>query len=230
MMKRLMVVLAVTVFMFSLSVSAVMAQDFCEGNFDYDKDVDGSDASTFKQDFGRSSILDPCPPDGPAPVEKTWQSPSYAVGDDGYYHMGVSWTGIRFTDNGNGTITDNLTGLIWLKNANCFAEETWNAALTACNTLSSGTCGLTDGSSLGDWRLPNIKELKSLIDYDYYNPPIYWLHPFTDVQSSLYWSSTTYANLTGYAWYVSMLDGSEYVLNKSNSLYCVWPVRGGHPY
>jgi len=44
------------------SVTPVMAQiDWCEGNFDYDKDVDGSDASTFKQDFGRSALLDPLP-------------------------------------------------------------------------------------------------------------------------------------------------------------------------
>ena len=62
-MKRLTVVLAVAaVFMFSLSVSTVMAQiDYCEGNFDNDQDQDGSDAFVFKQDFGRSSLLDPCP-------------------------------------------------------------------------------------------------------------------------------------------------------------------------
>jgi len=61
-MKRLIIVLAVAaVFMFSLAVSAVMAQDYCEGNFDNDLDQDGSDAFVFKADFGRSSLLDPCP-------------------------------------------------------------------------------------------------------------------------------------------------------------------------
>jgi hypothetical protein len=68
-MKRLMVVVAVTVvFVFSLSAPTVMAQVtttipipmFCEGNFDCDQDVDGTDAFTFKQDFGRSVILNPC--------------------------------------------------------------------------------------------------------------------------------------------------------------------------
>jgi hypothetical protein len=63
-MKRSTVVLALAaVFMFSLSVSAVIAQpiDYCEGNFDNDLDQDGTDAFVFKQDFGRSSLLNPCP-------------------------------------------------------------------------------------------------------------------------------------------------------------------------
>ena len=63
-MKRLIIVLAVaTLFVFSLSVPVVMAQpiDYCEGNFDNDLDQDGTDAFVFKSDFGRSSLLDPCP-------------------------------------------------------------------------------------------------------------------------------------------------------------------------
>jgi hypothetical protein len=63
-MKRLMIVAALAVaWMFSLSVIPVMAQpvDYCEGNFDNDQDQDGTDAFVFKQDFGRSSLLDPCP-------------------------------------------------------------------------------------------------------------------------------------------------------------------------
>ena len=156
---------------------AALAQDFCEGNFDYDKDVDGSDASTFKQDFGRSALLDPCPPDGPAPVERTWQSPSYEAYDDGWYHMGIRWD-TRFTDNGNGTVTDNLTGLIWLKEANCWGTLTWSQALTYAHGLTNGQCSLTDGSVAGDWRLPNIKELSSLIDYDYFAPAMHQWQSF----------------------------------------------------
>ena len=63
-MKTTMFILVVTaVFIFSLSVSAVIAQpiDYCEGNFDNDTDVDGTDAFVFKSDFGRSSLLNPCP-------------------------------------------------------------------------------------------------------------------------------------------------------------------------
>ena len=135
----------------------------CKGNFDFDKDVDGTDASLFKKHFGRGAFQNPCPPDGPAPVEKNGQTTSQADYDDGYYQRGVDvpLPKPRFSDNGNGTVTDNITGLIWLKNANCFGSRTWNHALADANGLNSGDCGLTDGSSAGDWRLPNYNELFS---------------------------------------------------------------------
>jgi hypothetical protein len=60
-----------------------------------------------------------------APVPKTGQKTSYPPGDDGDLAKGVAWPNPRFTDNGDGTITDNLTGLIWLKNANCFGLRNW---------------------------------------------------------------------------------------------------------
>jgi hypothetical protein len=226
-MKRIIVLCSILLLIVPFTAGA---QDYCEGNFDYDRDQDGTDAFTFKADFGRSSIVNPCPPDGPAPVERTWQSPSYEAYDDGWYHMGVSWTSIRFTDNGNGTVTDNLTGLMWLKNANCWGTLTWSQALTYAHGLVNGQCGLTDGSIAGDWRLPNIKELTSLIDYDYVDPAIYWLHPFTNVQTWIYWSSTTVANDSVFAWSVTMDYGhvSSYALKAHDGL--VWPVRGGHPY
>jgi len=93
-MKRLIVALAVAViFIFPLSISPVLAQpvDYCEGNFDYDRDQDGTDAFTFKTDFGRSTILNPCPPDGPAPVGRTGVTGSYNLGDDGDLERGVAW-------------------------------------------------------------------------------------------------------------------------------------------
>jgi hypothetical protein len=57
-----------------------------------------------------------------APVPKTGQTTSYADYDDGYYEKGVSWPNPRFTKS-NGTVTGNLTGLIWLEDANCFGNE-----------------------------------------------------------------------------------------------------------
>ena len=75
-MKRIIVLCSILLLLVPFTA---MAQDFCEGNFDYDKDVDGTDAFQFKTDFGRSAFMNPCPPDGPAPVERTWQSTSYAV-------------------------------------------------------------------------------------------------------------------------------------------------------
>jgi hypothetical protein len=226
--------------LFLLSVSTVMAQcdpnnPPCEGDFDCDCDVDGSDAGLFKSDFGRSPFFFPCPPClGPAPVEKAGQTTSYATGDDGDLEKGVPWPNPRFTDNLDGTVTDNLTGLIWLKNANCFGTRTWNNALSDCNGLSSGLCGLTDGSSAGDWRLPNLKELFSLIHFGYYNLALpntngngQWTNgdPFTNVQF-LYWSSNTYLTSTNIAWDVLMVDGQVNVTGKLVDQH-VWCVRGG---
>ena len=180
----------------------------------------------------------------PAPVEKTGQKTTYGTRDDGKLRKGVAWPNPRFTDNKDGTVTDNLTGLIWLKNAGCtkfWATDTtgdnkrdWNGALTAANKLKSGFCGLNDGSVAGDWRLPNSKELHSLIDLRFDTPALpntagtgQWTegHPFSSV-ASYYWSSSTRASATTYAWYVYMYCGIVYCDSKGNGQ-CVWPVRGG---
>jgi len=172
---------------------------------------------------------------GLAPVEKTGQTTSYASGDDGNLRMGVAWPNPRFTDNGDGTVTDNLTELIWLKDAYCFGPETWQNALLSCNSLADGQCGLIDGSFEGDWRLPNAKELHSLIHFGYYSPALpdsigtgQWApdDPFTNVQSGYYWTSTTDVYYTGYAWYVALISGNVGHATKTTN-YCVWPVRDG---
>ena len=178
----------------------------------------------------------------PAPVPRTGQTSTVPInpalgGSDGNLQKGVAWPSPRFTDNGNGTVTDNLTGLIWLKNANCFGIKKWSDALSACNTLVSGQCGLTDGSSAGSWRLPNRFELESLLDLAYSTPTLSnaagtakWSDgdAFTGVQSGyFYWSSTTIAGLTDYAWNVNLDVG--YVDDGAKMLepYYVWPVRSG---
>jgi Protein of unknown function (DUF1566) len=61
-------------------------------------------------------------------------------------------------------VSDQLTGLVWLKNAACIAPANWASAVTDANQLATGQCGLSDGSSAGEWRLPNLIELDSLID------------------------------------------------------------------
>lgn len=150
------------------------------------------------------------------------------TGQDGDIQAGVKWPEPRFEDNGNGTITDHLTGLIWLKNANCgISTMYWYDSLTYCNTLASGSCGLSDGSVAGDWRLPNIIELESLVNAEESNPAA-WLNiqGFINVQSSYYCSASTYAYDTDSAWFVHMGRGFVAYSNKSN-IYYVWPVRGG---
>ena len=160
-------------------------------------------------------------------LPQTGQTTSYSAGDDGALQIGMPAPSPRFTDNANGTITDNLTGLIWLKNANCFSSQVWATAMTSANSLANGACGLTDGSTVGQWRLPNVVELESLVN-EQQAAPSTWLNSqgFTGVQGNYYWSSSTGANYTSYAWYVYMDYGGVGSYGKGGSDY-VWPVRGG---
>jgi hypothetical protein len=124
--------------------------------------------------------------------------------------------------------------LIWLQDASCDGVMAWSNALDHANELYDGCsgcggddedCGLNDDSSAGDWRLPNIKELQSLIDFGEFNPVLPSGRPFTNVLSASYWSSTTNANDTLTAWRVNMSDGSAVIDDKSSGNYNVWPVR-----
>ncbi len=147
------------------------------------------------------------------------------TGQDGETRMGVSWTASRFTDNGNGAVTDNLTGLIWLKNANCFGTlKSWYDALNFANSLTSGQCGLSDGSAAGAWRLPTLLELESLVDLSRTSPALPAGHPFTSVQAE-YWSSTSpsYYN----TWLLYTATGVLQTASPSGAFGFVWPVRGG---
>lgn len=161
------------------------------------------------------------------------------TGQDGELQSGVAWPSPRFTDNGNGTVTDNLTGLIWLKKANCFGTKDWTTALSSANSLANNSCELTDGSSSGDWRLPNREELYSLLDFGFSSPALSngagtakWASGdiFSNVVSNSagrYWSSTTdTASDVKRAWAVTMYYGEVYSWVKTNLFY-VWPVRGG---
>jgi hypothetical protein len=146
--------------------------------------------------------------------------PCTGTGQDGEIQAGVPWPEPRFTDNGDGTITDNLTGLMWTKDANLpGGYKTWQQALDYCNNLTLG--GYTD------WRLPNVNELESLFNCAEVNTAT-WLNSqgFTKVQAIDYWSSTTYAYDPGYAWFVYMGRGIQYGSKSYYSFY-VWPVRGG---
>jgi hypothetical protein len=124
-----------------------------------------------------------------------------------------------------------------MKNANCYGKKTWWDAKRIVSTLAPIQCGINDGSSRGDWRLPTRDELNALIDIRYTNPALsdtdvtrQWKEgdAFSNVKSGIYWSSTTYDR--GYkdmAGIVYFNDGTVGGSEKAGTYY-VWPVRGGH--
>lgn len=149
----------------------------------------------------------------------------------------------RYVDCGNGTVTDSATGLIWLKNASCLGAQQWAGAHQAAASLSSGTCGLTDGSFPGDWRLPTetewaatIAKAQALLCTGANAPALTddtgllclknGVTSFTNTAAISYWSGSTYAPSPGNARYVDLQTGT---LNDfAKTLFVpLWPVRGG---
>jgi hypothetical protein len=178
------------------------------------------------------------PSDKVASLPRTGQSMSYAAGDDYAQAKGVAWPSARFVDNGNGTVSDNLTGLVWLKNAGCFAPANWAAALTAANQLASGACGLSDGSTAGQWRMPNANELESLVDVSRANPAVSAGAPFVNIDlAHAYWTSTTYTALNTNAMAIRFTDGrwingadsgdGSFNNSKTTSTNALWAVKSG---
>ncbi len=126
------------------------------------------------------------------------------AGHDGSYTINAS----SYTDNSNDTITDNVTGLVWQKQDDG-TTRTWDAANTYCSSLSLAGTG---------WRLPIEFELVTIADFGKYNQAINTTY-FPGTQSSCYWSSTTYANNTAFAWGVDFLSGKSYLYNKVLTYY-----------
>jgi len=141
--------------------------------------------------------------------------------------LGVTWPVPRFSDNGNGTVRDNLTGLLWLEDADCLGQMTWVDALSGANSLSAPSCGLLDGSSSGDWRLPNIKELQSLLDFGQAGSVLPSDHPFTDLALDYYWSSNSRADDhgPGDAQALSFGSGMNFDFAKGETKW-TWALRG----
>lgn len=151
--------------------------------------------------------------------------------------------GNRYTDCGNGTVTDSATGLIWLKDVSCMGSQQWAGAHQLAATLGSGVCGLSDGSFPGDWRLPTeaewtatIAKAQSLGCTGGSAPALTddtgllcmknGATSFLNVQPVSYWSGSTYAPSPGNARYVDLQTGT---LNDfAKTLFVpAWPVRGG---
>jgi hypothetical protein len=160
----------------------------------------------------------------------------------------------RYANCGNGTVTDTVTGLIWLQDAACaalgnppgdaFGGLDWAAANRAAGALKNGDCGLTDGSSPGDWRLPTSDEWIETMsraaalrcsqdsnDPELTNEKGTGCFPhngqFAGVaRPGYYWSSNSSETFPFEAWFTLLHDGSIESSDKTFTLR-VWPVRGG---
>ncbi len=123
---------------------------------------------------------------------------------------------VHFTENGNGTVTDNLTGLVWQKIPSG-AKLTWVQSLVYAETVSIG--------GIKDWRLPNIKELQSINDETISNPSLDTSY-FGVTGAKRFWSSTTLPNQIAKAWYWDTQFGITTYDDKATP-HLVLVVRGG---
>ena len=147
----------------------------------------------------------------------------------------------RFTANGDGTVTDHRSGLVWLRDASCAelpktdsaGRAYGSTAVAAAAELADGICGLEDGSRAGDWRLPDRAELESVLDLAFSAPALSnsagtarWSpgDPFAGVETTYYWSSTSLATDATYVWCVDLFEGVVFYAYEVNYYY-VWPVR-----
>lgn len=168
-----------------------------------------------------------------------WDSAGMSIACTGTGQDGDTLAGapLSYTDNGDGTITDNNTGLMWEKKTNCSTPDTtadphcylntytWQQALDYVAALNNecfaGHC---------DWRLSNVKELQSIVNYQQYSPAV--SSAFNDcangscTSSSYYWSSSSYAYNPNSASFVYFYDGNVYASYKNGNGY-VRAVRGG---
>ncbi len=158
------------------------------------------------------------------------------TGQDGELQKGVARS---FSDNGDGTITDNATGLVWEKLSDDDSIHDWNNVYAWTDAFAAKIATLNSTSFAGhsDWRVPNLVELESLRNVAASDPAAYSTFTTGCVAactvltcscsgSSYYWSSTTVALYPSLAWYVYGFDGYAGGINRQDSLH-VRAVRGG---
>jgi len=143
-----------------------------------------------------------------------------STSQDGALQPGVGCSGDRFEPR-EGVALDNLTGLMWTRDANpAEFPLTWREALDYVDRLNR-----QKHLDFNDWRLPNRRELRSLISYQTRNPALPEDHPFENLFMGWYWTGTTAAINPAYAWYVHF-EGGRMFYGKKDQSYLLWPVRG----
>jgi hypothetical protein len=174
-------------------------------------------------------------------LPQTGQVISYATGDDGYYQSGIPLPNPRFTVEGL-CVRDNFTNLMWTIDVNVAGVVmNWYDALDYCETLSYG--------GYDDWRMPNVVEMRSLMDYGNHNPALPTGHPFIGEELTsaiIYHTGDSMGGDSGSVWGPIVHEGITYgpvifkdygiTINldtgsttndgtKLGTAY-VWPVRG----
>ncbi len=146
--------------------------------------------------------------------------PCASSGQDGEFSRGLPWPEPRFEVRGE-IVFDRLTGLSWTRNATPGElPMTWREALAF-------VAGINHERALGcaEWRLPNRRELRSLVSHQTRRPALPEGHPFVSVFAGWYWSATSAAGAPAHAWYVN-LDGGRMFYGGKDQSFLVWPVRG----
>ena len=149
-------------------------------------------------------------------------------GDDGSYRAGAP---LRFADHGDGTVTDLNTGLTWIgdgrgdidtdpptpfRDEGGWRKYNWTEAINYCERL--------EFAGQSDWRLPNCKELFSILDLGKTDPAVD-AACFPATRSDFYWTSTPFTYNTAHAWYVYFNLGYVNHASMDQELF-VRPVRG----
>lgn len=187
-----------------------MAEHFFQRNIDQEE---GHEART-TLDIGIHRSGNDCACPGPA----------WAATAVGPYYANPSWdqtlpASTRFivlSNMNSDAVLDRETGLVWEKSPSATLVD-WENAQFQCNRSATG-------GRLG-WRLPTLQELASLVDPSVSpGPTLPAGHPFTTVQSAVYWSATTFA--ASFAWAVVFYNGGVSVVDRSLNVF-VWCVRGG---
>ncbi|MDA8243182.1 MAG: DUF1566 domain-containing protein [Elusimicrobia bacterium] len=154
-------------------------------------------------------------------------APDAVLAQDGSYSSPVNQP--SYTLNGDGTVTDNVTGLMWVSDAGT-TSYSWAAALAYCSGTASGNLNYGSGyAGYTDWRVPNVLEGESLLRYVPGAAPFIDTTAFPNTQATnkYYWTSTTVAATPANAWVVEFKIGSILESAGKTASHYVRCVRGG---
>jgi len=200
----------------------------CRSDLNGDGKVSGKDAETLIAAFGEQNCFSE---KRGIPGEQTdmlyiGQKTEFDSAEEEDVAEGIELPENRFIDNGDGTITDPKTGLMWTKNADPYGDTLlFHQALDYIEAMNEGHYA---NFSYTDWRLPDWRELRSLIDYTKLMKHGHTLplgHPFNNVQPLNFNRDPSYMSTSNHSWFVSLY--CRLVGHNASSCYgFVWPVRG----